>query len=438
MKKVVIVGGGKGCMALLPIIKELGLKVVGIADINPKAPAFRLAKRLHIKTAKDFRRFLEKDIDFVIDVTGTRHVIKEIRKAKSERTDIITGLTAKLLWNAVEERKEKEEQARMLFDTGMLLSSKKSLQETLKAVLKNAMKLTRMPSGSLVLYDEKSETFNLVVSFGFSKQFSSVSSWRLRPRGVTSRIVLSKKPLVVENTKKEKDFDNPVMLKEGIASLIATPLVLDEKIIGIIYADDFKERKFSSRDIDIMRIYAEQAAIAIVKAKLLENQKELATTDELTGIYNYRYFRERLSEETRRAERYEYALSLIMFDIDFFKNYNDMYGHRKGDAVLKKIASVVAENIRKTDIFARYGGEEFVIVLPETSRRKALTIAERSRKMIEKTKFFGMRKMPLHYITISCGIASLPCKDIIVCADYALYKAKQLGRNRCFVYKERA
>lgn len=173
------------------------------------------------------------------------------------------------------------------------------------------------------------------------------------------------------------------------------------------------------------------------KNKLLEN---LAITDGLTGVYNYRYFYQKLNEEFERAKRYETPLACIMMDIDYFKSINDRYGHMVGDSVLVGLASIISENIRKNDIFARYGGEEFVLLLPHTSENGAYNEAERIRKSVENCQFSNLDKGE---VKISLGICNyspeyiVTAEDLLRCADIALYDAKKNGRNRTEVYKKR-
>jgi len=159
----------------------------------------------------------------------------------------------------------------------------------------------------------------------------------------------------------------------------------------------------------------------------------LTTVDGLTQIYNKRYFLETLEREISRAHRYHRDLSLIMFDIDFFKTVNDTHGHLAGDSVLKQLAAVLKGRIRREDIMARYGGEEFAIILPEIGVGNAMMFAEKVRKMVEKTAFkFEEQKIPN---TVSVGVAQVgpavqSTMEFIKAADDKLYLAKQEGRNR--------
>jgi two-component system cell cycle response regulator len=177
--------------------------------------------------------------------------------------------------------------------------------------------------------------------------------------------------------------------------------------------------------------------IRIKKALEYSHTKRLANTDGLTGLYNYRAFRERLEQEVKRANRYHRPLSLIMIDIDHFKLYNDTYGHQQGDHVLMEVAHSLQQLCRTSDIVARYGGEEFALILPETDRVSAETLGHRLREHIENRTFPGEGHLPRNALTISVGIAShtppAPKEALIEAADMALYQAKRQGRNRVVV-----
>ncbi len=180
-------------------------------------------------------------------------------------------------------------------------------------------------------------------------------------------------------------------------------------------------------------------ALAIEYALLYERARRMAITDQLTDLYNFGYFLDRLKEERARAERYQRLLSLIIFDLDHFKQYNDTHGHPAGNQVLRTIAAILHEHSREGDIVARYGGEELVIILPETTRREATEMAERIRRMVESTSFPDMQTQPLGCITLSAGVATYPVdaadeEELVQRADQSLYQAKREGRNRVVSY----
>ncbi|MCS6856335.1 MAG: diguanylate cyclase [Sandaracinaceae bacterium] len=160
---------------------------------------------------------------------------------------------------------------------------------------------------------------------------------------------------------------------------------------------------------------------------------ELALQDELTGLYNVRYFRQRLSEEWHRAERHKEPLSVAFIDVDRFKEVNDRFGHVTGDCVLREVAKRLRNALRISDVVVRYGGEEFVVLLPHTSLAGAASAAERLRQAVA-SQAIETEKGPLS-LTVSIGIALYPSpcvaskEDLIEAADQALYKAKEAGRN---------
>lgn len=172
----------------------------------------------------------------------------------------------------------------------------------------------------------------------------------------------------------------------------------------------------------------------------------LSVHDRLTGLFNYSFFVDKLQEERTRSDRYGNFFSLIMFDIDFFKMFNDTYGHEAGNEVLQRIAGVISKSVRNVDIVSRYGGEEFAILLPHASGSEAQVVAERIREAITKEKFSfvqsgSVAEKVTHQVTISGGVSSYPTDantetELIINADRALYKAKATGRNKITLFSK--
>lgn len=199
------------------------------------------------------------------------------------------------------------------------------------------------------------------------------------------------------------------------------------------FTEKIRERDLYARELQVIRdLYKE-------KLKEIEVMKEeavrLSYTDDLTGIYNHRFFIEQLTLEVDRQKRYPTPLSLLMIDIDYFKNYNDTNGHLAGDQVLKAISILIQRGVRQTDIVARYGGEEFSAILINAGREKALEIAERVRGNVADTPFPNENAQPNKDLTVSVGVATFSpsistLTDLIREADHALYRAKKGGRNR--------
>ncbi len=172
----------------------------------------------------------------------------------------------------------------------------------------------------------------------------------------------------------------------------------------------------------------------LLKSRDFEHQYKLATTDGLTELYNHRYFQDTLKKQIDTAKRYEQEFSLIIIDIDFFKKFNDIYGHQVGDAVLRTVAQILKKNTRATDYVCRYGGEEMSIILPQTSKKEALVNAQRICDAVAKTPLKVNNNTEVN-ITISLGVSAFPQdgeapQKLIECADKALYYAKEHGRNQ--------
>ncbi|WP_010295520.1 bifunctional diguanylate cyclase/phosphohydrolase [Clostridium senegalense] len=179
--------------------------------------------------------------------------------------------------------------------------------------------------------------------------------------------------------------------------------------------------------------------VKIEKEHIKELEKAI-NKDGLTNVYNHRYFQDKIREQIRIAKETKDSVGIIFLDIDFFKNYNDLYGHQNGDKVLFKVAKLLEQNVRKCDIVSRYGGEEFSIILPSIDECELINIAEDIRKIIEKYKFYGEENQPKGKLTVSIGVSLYPSKaddaeELIKTADDALYRAKFLSRNRTEFYE---
>lgn len=178
--------------------------------------------------------------------------------------------------------------------------------------------------------------------------------------------------------------------------------------------------------------------VARTQKRNLTFLRQSSMKDRLTGLRNYGYFAERLEEERKRADRFGSHLALIMLDIDYFKPFNDRFGHAKGNLLLQKLAKVMKSQVRSVDVISRYGGEEFAIILPNTNG-EAVRVAERIRKAVQKAGFVGDAGKPIVEKTISAGVAVYPIHcdneiELIDKADMALYRAKESGRNQVCLY----
>jgi diguanylate cyclase (GGDEF)-like protein len=221
---------------------------------------------------------------------------------------------------------------------------------------------------------------------------------------------------------------------QGAKSELAVPMISRGRTVGVINAESTNLGQFSEKDEKILSILAGSAAMAMENARLNKQLEDLSTTDELTGVHNYRYFIERLKEEQRRARRYDQPLSLIMVDVDNLKISNDTFGHQAGNLILKGVARVLRGIVRDTDVICRYGGDEFIIVLPQTVPEDALDIGQRIRAEVETTDFSQEGLPNSLRIKVSVGVSTYPnnggtAESLVEMVDRALYRAKGSGKN---------
>lgn len=268
--------------------------------------------------------------------------------------------------------------------------------------------------------------------FNTFEENTSLECGRLMLKGVFINVLRTLTPLRVNTPLTETP-----MTHVDIQNLIAIPLSsLDKGVLGLIVIIN-KDGGFSQGDEDMLFNFSFQAFQAITM------QQEIiryATTDGLTGLHNHRVFREKLHEEIERSRRYDRDVSLLMLDIDYFKKFNDTYGHQAGDEVLRAVAALIQSNIRTTDFGARYGGEEFAIILPETAGPQARIVAERLRVSIAG-HILNLGGGEQQRVTVSVGYATFPQdagtdEVLIKRADESLYTSKHNGRNRVTGYGE--
>lgn len=231
-------------------------------------------------------------------------------------------------------------------------------------------------------------------------------------------------------------------MKEGlIASFISSIIIL---VMDILMAPDLIVNTYFENDLILAGIFILTAWTLGFYVKVdnqhIEMLEELVNIDGLTKLYNHRYFYDSLIEKVKIGERDKTPVSMIFIDIDYFKQYNDTFGHQKGDYVLKIIGELIKENRRTEDIAARYGGEEFALLLPNTGENEALNTAEKIRSEIESTYFEGEETQPKGKITVSIGVSVFPDKakneiELIKSTDDALYRAKFFDKNRVEAYK---
>lgn len=328
-----------------------------------------------------------------------------------------------------------------ILDINNILFSTLDTKSILYLIVKKISEIMHVARCSIILIDKERHIGNILATFE-------------DPALDTLSIDLIKYPEIVKSVEDKETVIirdvgvAPVMrdVREnlvgmGIRSIMVFPIRYTEGATGALYLrTSRKDAVFSERDIKLCQVIADSAAVALKNAHLFNVIKEekallekMAVTDDLTRLYNHRYFVRRLGEEFKRARRYKNPISCVMLDIDNFKKVNDTYGHQSGDRVLQEVSKVIRNCVRETDVVARYGGEEFAVILPHTGIEDAIKLAERIRYSIKSFRFDVLNKG--EQITASMGVATYPhteimdMDDLVRRADNGLYKAKSSGKD---------
>jgi diguanylate cyclase (GGDEF)-like protein len=242
---------------------------------------------------------------------------------------------------------------------------------------------------------------------------------------------------LVEDSRRDFRFDpekNRSFDPRPILSIASCPLLVGNNLLGLLRLDSDEANVFSQEDLRLLCAISDLGGAAIENARLFQNMRELAIHDPLTSLFTKRHFLECLRQEISRSSLNQNNFSLLMLDIDFFKKYNDEFGHTAGDIVLNKISRLMRQELEgKKPVISRFGGEEFCLLLPGQRRKEAIEVAESLRQRIGKEKMILRRRET--QVTVSIGIAEYPRDslvdtELIQKADKMMYLAKQKGRNR--------
>lgn len=331
-----------------------------------------------------------------------------------------------------------------LFKASQAMNFQNEVEKLIKQILEMASQALKAERSSIMLLADGSDELVTKIVYGIDAQKGTVEpthQTRIKSgEGVAGTVLRTGQSIIVNEGHNDplfKSFETTAPFEHLIRNLISVPLKIKERVTGVInIVNKYEEAGFNSDDQRLLEALASQAAMAVEHARLYE----MAITDGMTKLYIHRYFQARLEEEILRAKRYHTTVSLILFDVDHFKKFNDTYGHQQGDVVLMETAKLLKTAIRDTiDIPARYGGEEFTIILPETDSQGAHLVAERLRKTIESYEYPG-QGIPLK-VTVSLGISTFPDHasnraTLIKKADMALYCCKKRGRNCTSIWDE--
>jgi diguanylate cyclase (GGDEF)-like protein len=325
-------------------------------------------------------------------------------------------------------KQEKEKHIQFLISIPEIvknLASNLSFEETVSSIFRLIKSLIDPAIIKLYMFDRVNNCLSLVRAYGSEGENKNIVKVGEGVMGLAAE----NKMLVT------RTFQLP-NANDGID--IAVPILFKESLLGVIGLGNIKEK--GDNEKRFLSMIADLAGISLQSSTYLKIVQEEAITDSLTGLYNRRYLFEKAKVVAQHAITRQSLVSVFIFDIDYFKRYNDINGHAEGDSLLVELSRLIKENSRGTDVVARFGGEEFIVLMPDTDKDSAWIYAEKIRKLIEEYPFKNREKQPSGYVSISGGVASFPfdgnsLNAVIRRADEALYESKKSGRNRVTRYE---
>jgi diguanylate cyclase (GGDEF)-like protein len=321
-------------------------------------------------------------------------------------------------------------------ELGKALTSSLQLDQVLRTIMEKITEVLRPDTWSLLLMDTNKNELYFQIATG--KGSDALRDVRIKVgQGLAGWVAQSGEAVVVPDTTKDSRFFAQLDEKTRTAtrSIVAVPVRFRDQCLGVIELINCvgPEGVFSQRDLALLEALADYAAIAIENARHVQRIHELTITDDCTSLYNARHLNFMLDTEIYRSHRYAFEFSLIFIDLDHFKNINDTYGHLMGSKLLSEIGEAIKEKCRMIDLAFRYGGDEFVVLLPQTSKENAISVARRLHKLIRDSVWLKEPGLNVN-ITASVGVAAYPTDsrtkaELLHLADEAMYFVKNTTRD---------
>jgi len=439
---VLIVGGGQGGLAILNIFrtcKDL-IRIDSIVDINSNAPAIAAARSYQIPTSSDTETSISDfDGDIIIDVTGYDAIAKIIQKHKRHpHIEVISGNSARLLFDIVchhhknKSTIESQNFRLSLLDSMLDISLKLESHNDASDILQHAIQgihssLLARKSLAIILHDNTCQSFGILntrVPENMPSEFANELQQRFQDfdqRNTKHKYFeLLDPPINVPIINHPFDIAIPLLDKETLVAVLLIQL----------------DGEISDEEKKLITIAASHLRLTLKALKGHQRLESQAILDALTNSYNRHYFDRRIEQEISRIKRLPDAqLSCMFFDLDYFKQINDLHGHQIGDKVLQAVTKKIQHALRSYDILARFGGDEFVALLPFDEGAKSDIPKKVGRRILENIQSIRITECPSVKITVSIGLATLTAKQLvngkmlIELADSALYKAKEQGKN---------
>jgi diguanylate cyclase (GGDEF)-like protein/PAS domain S-box-containing protein/putative nucleotidyltransferase with HDIG domain len=336
--------------------------------------------------------------------------------------------------NAEEEIRYNAKRIEALYGIAQIISQSSSLETMLREALSKVCDVMGTEAGIVFMLDLEENALKLRACKGVPKdlmqQFSTLT---LTEEGLDRMMQLEGAVTSIDETYIVADVEKSQKLtaEMGRKAIAATPLFKGGDMQGLLVVFSTEERTFVDEELELFKAIAGEISLGINNIMLIEQTREISVTDDLTSLYNRRYFFEMLDVEMNRAGRTNRPFSVVMIDLDGFKEYNDKYGHSNGDMVLEKFAQTLKSSIRKSDLAFRYGGDEFALILSGAGAERSKTIVQRMRARWQKVPLGQTRSLGVH-VGFSSGIAEYPANaespdGLVFLADAALYQAKRKG-----------
>jgi len=475
---IVIVGGSLRAASILRLLSEVdNIDVAAITCSGATAPAMRLAEDLGIYTTREMSEvFQVPDLDLIIDMSDDPDVHATLKSQCPPGVEMIGCSGSELIWDLLVAKKRGEEQEKLFVELQVayekIRSHERQLQSGKEALERANDELERRLAEifftheffkALTSFSSVDDVCSLIVDGANGILGAEIScvylfereDWTFRLAACQGRPEDAFQPIVpVSETLLGRAFRDGIAqeadvplgsesvrwarIADEIRSHAAVTLRSGDKVIGIVAIASTAYRELTGAEMERLQVIGNQSSLSLQNALLHGELERLSVTDRLTELYNHGYFQQRLEEELGRANRFSHKLSLIMLDIDDFKDFNDTYGHPRGDRVLQTVSEIIKHNLREIDVAARYGGEEFVVVLPETDSDGALFVAKRILESVRDSDFVGGEDIPPVHKSVSIGVATFPTHAtnptrLIEAADRAMYAAKREGKDRVAV-----
>lgn len=445
----VALGSWLGLLLLVPLL------VAGLVSLLIRSPLQRLTRTMEKAEAGDllvrapegrgdelgrlaraFNNLLRRTTELRATVRDTSHELQselELKEQLWQRSQALAE-TNQLLEARLNE-------ISLLLELTRVVSSSLDLERILDAFSERLAGSLDIPRVAVALLTAEPESLTIRSAHGFPER-ERLLGLQLPAGSIPWVALAEQQPLVVPDTRDEPRVSYFAGRVREEGSLAAIPFRGKGRMLGVLILSRPAGTGFTPAEVQLLGAIGDQAGIAVANSRLHEEARTQALTDPLTGLYNRRVLMDHLELEWSRCLRYGQPLSLLMIDLDFFKEYNDTNGHLFGDRALVGVANLLRSALRQADTVARYGGEEFVVLLPSTSEEGALGVADKLRRLVAGTSFPGAEQVSGGHLTISVGVTTLrrgllgegehTLEELLTAADRGLYRAKEEGRDRVF------